>query len=213
MPSIVPPITNVVEISVQGSVVETGGTARNIFNVFHYYQNPNQPSPPSAVVVANAFIAGPWAGILALLSIGYVGVQTLARYLDVTTNAFQNANAPGNGAVALPRQPAQQAVVGFFRTAVRGKSFRGSKHFGPLATAQVTGDEIAPASVAAWQAAITALVANITAGGQSYTPCVVSKTLSQLRTDPVTIIGAAKLTGLTNKTIGTMRHRKEKTVR
>jgi hypothetical protein len=207
------PITNVVEISMQGSVVETGGTTRNVFNIFHYYQNPNQPSPPSAIVVANAFIAGPWAGILALLSIGYVGVQTLCRYLDSSSNAYQNANAPGTGALILPRQPAQQAIVGFFRTAVRGKSFRGSKHFGPLATAAVTGDEIAPASVAAWQAAITALVANITAGGQTYTPCVVSKTLSQLRTDPVTIIGAAKLTGLTNKTIGTMRHRKEKTVR
>ena len=60
---------------------------------------------------------------------------------------------------------------------------------------------------------ITGLVATITAGGQTFTPCVVSKTLSQLRVDPVTIIGAALLTGLTNKTIGTMRHRKEKTVR
>jgi hypothetical protein len=209
----VTPITNVVEISMQGTVVETGGTTRNIFNIFHYYQNPNQPSPPSAVVVANAFIAGPWAAVLALLSIGYVGVQTLARYLDVSTNAFANANAPGNGALALPRQPAQQAVVGFYRSGIRGKSFRGSKHFGPLATAAVTGDEIAAASVAAWQAANTGLVANITAGGQTFTPCVVSKTLSQLRTDPVSIIGAALLTGLTNKTIGTMRHRKEKTVR
>lgn len=207
------PLTNVVEISVQGSVVETGGTTRNIFNIFHYYQNPNQPSPPSAVVVANAFIAGPWAAILALLSIGYVGVQTLSRYLDSSANAFNTANPPGTGAVILPRQPAQQAVVGFFRSAIRGKSFRGSKHFGPLATSQVTGDEIAPASVAAWQAANTGLVANITAGGQTYTPCVVSKTLSQLRTDPTTIYGAALLTGLTNKTIGTMRHRKEKTVR
>jgi len=207
------PITNVVEISVQGSVLETGGTTRNVFNIFHYYQNPNQPSPPSAITVANAFIAGPWAAVLALLSIGYVGVQTVARYLDSANNAYSAGNPPGTGALALPRQPAQQAVVALFRTAIRGKSFRGSKHFGPLATAAVTGDEIAAASVAAWQAAMTGLVANITAGGQTYTPCVVSKTLSQLRVDPTTIIGAAKLTALTNKTIGTMRHRKEKTVR
>lgn len=207
------PITNVVEISVQGAVTETGGTSKNIFNIFHYYQNPNQPSPPSAATVANAFIAGPWAGVLALLSIGYVGVQTVARYLDSSLNQYVTANAPGTGALALPRQPAQQAVVALFRTAIRGKSFRGSKHFGPLATAAVTGDEIAAASVAAWQAAMTALCNNITAGGQTYTPCVVSKTLSQLRVDPVTIYGAAKLTALTNKTIGTMRHRKEKTVR
>jgi hypothetical protein len=206
-------ITNVVQIIVEGTVVETGGSSKNIFNVFNYFQNPNVPGPPTAIAVANQFLTAVWANIAPLLSIAYVGQQTMCRYLDITTNPLLAANVPANGAKALPRLPSQQAVVTPLRSSLRGKNFRGSKHFGPIDTASVTGDELTAGAVAAWTAILANLSANLTVGGQTFSPCVVSRSLSQLAKDPVTIQGAVVATALLNKTIGTMRRRKEKTVR
>jgi hypothetical protein len=206
-------ITNVVQIIVQGTVPETGGSTKNIFNVFTYFQNPNQPGPPTAVAVANQFLTQVWPGIAAQLSVAYTGTGTLARYLDITTNPALSGNIPANGAIALPRLPSQQAVVTPFRSSLRGKNYRGSKHFSPIPTASVTGDELTAGAVAAWQALLPSFIATMTVGGQTFSPCVVSRSLSQLAKDPVSIQGAVITQALLNKTIGTMRRRKEKTVR
>jgi hypothetical protein len=208
-----PVITNVVEIIVQGTVVETTGGAKNIFNVFHYFQNPTVPGPQTAIAVANQFLASIFAGIAARLSAGYVPNQTLCRYLDLTTNPLLTANPPQAGAIILPRLAATQAVVTPLRSASRGKNFRGTKHFGPIPAASVVSDELVAAEVTAWQALLPGFAAAITVGGQTYSPCIVSRSLSQLRLDPVVIQGAIVIQALLNKTIGTMRRRKEKTAR
>jgi hypothetical protein len=208
-----PIITNVVQIVVQGTVTETGGSGKNIFNVFTYFQNPNQPGPPTAVAVANQFLAAVWAAFAPLISVAWTPTATMCRYLDITTNPLLAANAPMGGGKALPRLPSQQAVVTPFRTVLRGKNYRGSKHWGPIDTASVTSDELTAAAVTAWTAQLPNLSNNITVGGQTFSPCVVSRSLSQLARDPVTINGAAIATVLLNKTIGTMRRRKERTVR
>jgi hypothetical protein len=208
-----PVLTNVVEIIVEGTVLESGGTTKNIFNVYHYFQNPTVPSPATAVAVANAFLTAVWAGVAAQLGTRYTGFQTLCRYLDLTTNPLLQANTPANGAPSTPSLPTQQAIVLPFRSATRGKNFRGSKHYTPVPSGNVTNDELNAGGVTAWTALLPSHVAQITAGGQTFSPCVVSRSLSQLRQDPVTIIGSTIVTALLNKTIGTMRRRKEKTVR
>lgn len=208
-----PTLTNVVEIVVQGAVPETIGTSKNVFNVFHYTQNPTVAGPASPVAVANAFLSTVWGTIATALSVNWVGVACLARYLDSTLNLFQPAGVPGSGAAALPRLPNDTAVVTPLSCNVRGRNFRGSKHFSPIATAQVTSDELNGAGLALWNPVLPLLLGQITAGGQTFSPCVVSRSLSQLRQDPVTIVGAIITLVRLNKTIGTMRRRKEKTVR
>ncbi len=206
-------ITNVVEIVTQGNVAETGGSSKSVWNVWHYFQNPNAPGPQSAVAVANVFLTSVWANIAAQLSIAWVGSATLARYLDDVTFPLLSANVPATGSLALPRLSTGQAVVILRRSATRGKNFRGSQHFGPLAAAQVVADELTAGGVTAWTALLATIAGNITVGGQTYSPCIVSKSLSQLRQNPVTIQGSAITQALLNKTIGTMRRRKERTVR
>lgn len=208
-----PSSSNVVQMVIQGTVAETGGTSKNVWNVFTYVQNPNVPSPPTAVAVLNQFLASVWAQIAPLLSVRWVGVSSLARYMDVTTNAFLPGNVPASGAKILPSLSSQQAVVTPFRTALRSKNYKGSKHFGPIDSASVTGDELTAAAVTAWQAILPTLSGLITVTGQTYSPCIVSRSLSQLAKDPVNIQAAVITTALLNKTIGTMRRRKEKTVR
>jgi hypothetical protein len=206
-------LTNVVEIVVQGTTPETGGTTKNVFNVFHYVQSPTVANPTGPVAVANAFLSTVWGTIATALSVSWTGSSCLARYLDGATNVFQAAGVPGNGAAALPRLPNDTAVVTPLSTNLRGKNFRGTKHFSPIATAQVTGDELNAAGLVLWNPVLPLLQGQITAGGQTFSPCVVSRSLSQLRQDPVTIIGSIILLARLNKTIGTMRRRKERTVR
>src|SRR5262249_33292945 len=99
------------------------------------------------------------------------------------------------------------------KTAQRGKNYRGSKHLGPVAESDTLTDEIDPAMQAKWNSATIAISQSftITATGGIWSPCVVSRNLSQLKTDAYTIIGADVTQGILNLTIGTMRHRKEKT--
>lgn len=208
-----PSASNVVEIVVQGTCTETSGLLRNIWNIFHYVQDPTLPNPAGPVAVANQFLAALWAPIASQLSVGYVGVTTWARYIDSALNAWQTAGVPANGALALPRLTSAVAVVTPLRTAFRGKQYRGSKHFGPVAAAQVVNDELTAAAVGTWGPLLAGLTAQLNVGGMMYSPCILSRTLSQLRQDPTNIQVAKVTTALLNKTIGTMRHRKEKTVR
>jgi hypothetical protein len=207
------PLTNVVEIVVQGAIPETGGTTKNVFNVWHYTQQPTVGGPASPVAVANAFLATVWGIIATALSVDWVGVACLARYLDSALNVYQAAGVPGSGAAALPRLPADTAVVTPMNSPLRGKNFRGTKHFTPIATAQVTKDELNAAGLVLWNPVLPLMQGQITASGQTYSPCIVSRTLSQLRTDPTTIFGAVVNLVRLNKTVGTMRKRKEKTIR
>ena len=116
-------ITNVVEIVTQGTVAETGGSSKNVWNVWHYFQNPNQPGPQTAVAVANVFLTSVWANIAAQLSIAWVGSATLCRYLDDVTFPLLAANVPATGSLALPRLSTAEAVVILRRSATRGKNF------------------------------------------------------------------------------------------
>ena len=95
----------------------------------------------------------------------------------------------------------------------RGREFRGSKHFGPISDADQTGDEITPGKVAAWQAFAAVLAAPFSSITGTYQPVVVSRKLSQYQKDPTTIVGSDVNGVSVNLTLGTMRRRKEKTVR
>src|ERR1700688_1229429 len=197
----VPVVTNVVEILVKGTVPDTGGQTKNFQNVFHYRLSVSG-TPQAANAVGNAVLTNVWAPIAALLSIAYTGVSSLSRYLDDATAPYIAGNVPASGGASLPRLSSAEAIVTPLQTAVRGKSFRGSKHFGPLATAQVIGDEINPANLATWVAAVANLNAVVAVGGQTYIPVILSRSLSQIRFNPTSIVAADITTVLLNKTVG-----------
>lgn len=207
-----PVATNVVEIIVQGTYPSTGSGAKNIFNVFHYRLLSGAVA--TATVVGNYFSVNLWSLIAANLSIDYTGVACTCRYLDDPTNVAVNCTTPASGGIALPRMPGEIAAVTPFRCVQRGRNFRGSKHFGPLATASVLKDELTAAAVTAWATAVSNMGLFIAVtSGQQYQPVVLSRNLSQLKVLPVSIVVSDIQTCLLNKTVGTMRKRKEKTQR
>jgi hypothetical protein len=207
MPS---PIGTNAEIVVQGTVPTSGGGAKTLVNVFHYVCT----GVPAAteLQVWTAFAAAVWANIAAQLSVDWVGQQSSVRFMDDSNRPPVITTPPASGGVALPRLPANLAAVLYLKTALRGKSYRGFKHFSPLPTASVIKDEINPGVLGAINAVLATVTGAIApAAGPTYVPAIFSRTKSPSLVNPTNLVLTPVTSGRVNKTIGNMRHRKEKT--
>lgn len=208
------PLTSVftAQIIVKATLAAAGGTAKQVQSLFCYRRTATVFAPVKSQLVA-AFVAGPYAAMLAAFNAGYANGTANVRWLDDAENATQTIALAGAGAIATDRQPSYAAVYMLFRTGVRGKKFRGSKHFPAVNEIDTTGDVLTGAGLARWQAVQTACLAILTdAGGNIWNPCVVSFSLSQIRTNPTTIVRNDVTEVVLDLTLGTMRKRKVATV-
>jgi hypothetical protein len=151
--------------------------------------------------------------LLPLLNVRVTGITHDLRPLDdPLIPAIENNAGTGPGQVTGDPLPSSLAVVCELRTDVRGRSFRGSKHFSGLSESDILhGDELDVTPLVNWNVFAAAMATSAGDGvGNTFTPCVLSPTLSIVYGTPPVFTGA-DLTGATAKAIlGTMRRRKEK---
>lgn len=207
-----PVTTNVFEIILQNTLTETSFT-KNVWNVFHYRLSSGTPDTAANILSAwVSAVQNPLRTNWLTTDCACVGV--LGRFLDDATVQYAT-NLPGtSGLIALPRLPGDLALVLPLRGSNRGKNYRGSKHIPAIASAFVTKDELNATGITAAALVQGYLGLTITSTNSStYIPVILSRNLSQLRTNPTTIVTSDVSAVLVNKTIGTMRRRKEKTVR
>lgn len=205
-----PVMTNVIEIVMQETLAESAGT-KNCWNVFHYQLTAGSLDAYNQLL--GDFESKVYSFALAQQSADTTLVAQLVRKLDDATEQYFTVSGSNPGGIALPRLPGDLAVVTPYRCVQRGKSFRGRKHWRGVPAASVLKDELTAGALTAWQAVAVKLQAPFTSITGTYTPVVVSRILSQLKTNPTTIIGSTVNAVLTNKTIGTFRRSKEKTQR
>jgi len=206
-----PSLNNVVEIVVKTTLAETA-RIKNCFAVFHYWLTGGTLDTMSQLI--GDFESKVYSFVLAQQSADISLYEIDARLIDdVTIQYTRVAMGPTAGGIALPRLPGDLAIVTPYQCATRGKSFRGSKHFRGVPTASVLKDELTAAATTAWQAVAVKLLTPFSSTTGTYTPIVLSRVLSQLKTNPTTIIGSSVSAVLVNKTIGTMRKSKEPTQR
>lgn len=199
-----------IELIAQYTVPTTGGSSKTIINNYHYVNTGTLGSTKAQIYTA--WNAGPGAAVAARLSIAATAQQVTIRHIDDATDIPLVVGTGTSGTLALPRLSTAMAVNMYFKTGQRGKSYRGFKHFGPLAAADTLNDELTAAGVIAWGTLLTALLANVVpAGGAILNPSIFSRKLSQALVNPTTIINTAIQSGRVDKTLGTMKHRKEKT--
>lgn len=202
------------EISVLGRMTAGGGNAVLTANVFHYRRN-LFPAPAVKSEIEAAFEALVVAPILLLLNARWTHTQTTVRCLNDALDppvVFAHTD-PGN--VAGDSLQSDQAAYLLVRTGTRGRSFRGSKHFGPMSETDVTtnGDVWNAAALTRIGDVATAMVANLTdASGNVYVPGVLSRKLSQLRENPTFVSQEDMLQILTNHRVGNMKRRQVKSV-
>lgn len=201
------------EVTHTGHILAGGGEVKNVANVYTF-QRLTTVDPWSNVAIANEFIASILPVVCTALSVDFVTDGVSCRNLD---DALDNAAFVSDATVggqAGEHLPDFNSVMLLLRTTQRGRSYRGRKHYGPIAKADVQEDVLVAGAVTRFEAIATAILAGFTdANGNTFIPVVFSRTLSQSQTNPTNIVTSDVNAILLNKSIGTMRRRKIKTVR
>lgn len=201
------------QIVVQGVSAAAGSNAKSTYNVFNYRRT-SGINPITKAALNTAFQTGVIAPLLLAMNVRYSPTSLTIRCLNDALDAPQLFTAAGSGAIATDSGPNNEAVYFLFRTALRGRNYRGSKHFSPMSEIDTTGDVLTGAGLTRWQTVGTALAANLTdANGNIWVPQVLSTTLSQLTINPVNVVANDVIQVLLDLNIGTMRRRRSRTVR
>jgi len=207
------PATSIVqaEIQVSGIVTAGGSNTRKALQVYHYRRTSVAITPTKAAL-STIFISTMIPLIRACLNARYTGVGVSIRWLNDALDQATLVASTGVGLVTGDSMPTTEAAFLLFQTGLRGKSYRGSKHIFPMSeSATTTGtDDIWNAGALVYLGALAAgALGSLTDSTTNvWIPCVLSRKLSQLRTNPTTVITNDVTSVLVNKRVGTMRHRK-----
>lgn len=199
------------EIVMRGLITAGGSNAVRTAFVFHY-RRIAVTLAPSKVALEAAFNAGPSAAILAALNARFTQTLNDVRWLNDAEDPYLSIARAGVGAIAGDSLASSASAYLLHRTALRGRKFRGSKHFGPMSEADVTtaNDDIWNAAALVRLAAInTALLTPLVdVTPNTWNFCVLSRSISTLTTNPTTVVTNDVTQGLVNKRVGSMLGRK-----
>jgi hypothetical protein len=209
-----------IEFIQTGIVTNADGEAKNIVNRFTYAITSIVTPGYTLTSLLTGFvniIGTAWPN---MLNVGYVAHSLTVRVMDLPTNPpFFSAGlllpsgAFGTTATALPPD-----VTAFckLQTALRGKSYRGSKHISPLDSGMITNGELSGAAQTKLGLLYAALCTPFTDSAMNtWTPTVQSQIQSQVAVLPVAIVANAivQSLGYGSRTLGTQRHRRFATLR
>jgi hypothetical protein len=202
----------VAELVVKGTQAPGGSAVTPSINVF-YYKRTNTANVPDKTLLYNQFNTVVIAPLLLAANVRYTVNRVGVRWADDALDLPIDVVNAGVGAIATDSLPSDDAVYFRLYTALRGKSYRGGKHFSPASEIDTTNDLLTGAGLARWQVLKTAMAANLTdANGNVWNPVVLSRKLSQLKKNPTTLISNAITSVVLDANIGTMRRRRSKTV-
>lgn len=211
------PFSNItfVEIVQKGIASAQGSDAINIINVWHFGRN-QTTKPLNKANIEDGFDTTIGAKFLLCVNASYTQVTTSIRFIEDPTDAPYEVAESGVGNVAGDRFPPFNSAYLLLRSTLRGRSYRGSKHIGPMSESDTT-----TGTADVWNAAtltrLGSLAASIAGGfsdsdANQWTCAVVSQKLSNYQVTPCVITASAVATVLVNKRIGTMRRRSVRSV-
>lgn len=200
------------EVVWRGTDSVTGEGNRKFFQIYHFLRTNAiyAAEDPKEVAIALAtLINGPLA---AVLSVDYVGGSFSGRYMDDPTSGESFGSNASDGTVTGDRLPNWNCVTMQIKSDGRGRNYRGSKHFGPVAESQTLEEFLTAGAVTLWDDVRTAMVASLpisTAAGNVWNMIVLSTTLSDLEANPSVFTGAWATGFIINNRVGSMLRRKK----
>jgi len=203
------------EIHLQGQLVAGGSNSVNTDYVFHYRRTSTVPplSKPNLDTIFQSTVA---AKIILAVNVRWSQLTNTIRWLDDATDPPIPISHVNLGAIVTDGMSAVEAAFILLKTGLRGKSYRGGKHFAGLNEVDTTApndDVLNAAAIVLWGNVVTALgTALVDASGNTWYLEVMSRTLSQLTVNPTTVVGNDVNQILLNKRIGRMRGRQPKSV-
>lgn len=204
-----------VQIVTTGFAAARGSGNVNVDQVSHWYRAATV-LPVLKSQIDTAYQAAIVVPMAAFLNVRYLQSNNFLRFaadaLDADV-AFPHAAA---GLIAGDSMASYDSTYIELQTGLRGKSYRGSKHIGPMSESDTTAgtEDLWNAGCLARLATFAAaFLAGFTdAGGNIWLPVVYSRFLSQPRFNPTAMIVNLVTAVRVNKRIGSMRHRKVKSV-
>jgi hypothetical protein len=205
-----------VEIVSQAYAVARGGGVKNFFNIYHFART-TTANPLVRANVQAAFQTNIMVPVLAAMNVDYTQTGNTVRYFEDPTDAPIATTQSGVGGRSGDRLPDFNAVVLQLKTGVRGKTGRGSKHYGPISEQDTTGDDIIAPLIANSQAIGAAIVAGFTdASGNVWVPVLKGAerigSPAQYIVAPTTSVITQITSYVLNRSLGSMKRRKIKTV-
>jgi len=203
---------NVVEIQLRGIITGGGaGEVRTNF-VFHFRRTAVAVDPVKASI-NTAFQASISAPIAAALNEDWDASVNSVRYVNDALDAPAEFANSDTGAITGDRLASFATAYLLMRTNVRGRNYRGSKHLGPFSETDVThatGCDIFNAGAVTRLTTIcTAILAGFTdSTGNVWVPCILSRSLSELKDNPTTVITNDVTQVVPNKRVGSEVRRK-----
>lgn len=190
-----------------------GAGVKNIVGVYNYMRVVDV-APPVKSDIEATWQTNIGTPLLLCLHSSFTQTYNTVRFFDDALDPPQAFTETGVGAVSGDRAPDYVAACVQLGTGLRGRSYRGSKHFGPIAESDTTGDVIATGSITKFQNLAMAVVAGFTDGaGNLWFPVIKSnKPPAQYEHNPTTVVANIVSSYKLNKTLGTMRRRKQRTI-
>jgi len=203
------------EIVVRGLIASGGSNAVNTNFVFHYRRTAVAVNP-TKIALHNAFQLGPMIPIAAALNVGWSAALNDIRWVNDAQDQYVSFANASVGAIAGDRLSTVAAVYLLFRTGLRGRAYRGSKHLGPFSESDVTAanEDLLNAAAQVRILAINTALATplVDATGNTWNFTLLSRSLSQLTLNPTTVTVNDITQLLFNKRVGTMRRRQAASV-
>jgi len=204
-----------IEVATKGIIASGGSTTPVTVNVFHFYRTTNT-NPVSKAHIDTAYQAGIVVPLAAALNNRWTQQNNTVRYIDDALDAPVLFSHAVVGGVAGDGMAAMDAVFILQQTGLRGKSYRGGKHFGPLSEADTTGpdeDILNAAAITRFGAVVTAMQAGFTdSDGNIWVAVVLSTKQSVLRTNPTTVVANQVTVTSLNKRVGRLKRREPASV-
>ena len=203
------------ELHMQGNIVAGGSDNRPTDFSFHFFNGGSIGSvtKPALEAKFQTIVAAP---IIAALNARWSQTQNTVRWVDDATDAFQIFPEVNVGAITGDSMPPDVAIFQLLKTGLRGKNYRGGKHFGPISESDTTtpnADVLNAGAITRFNAIAAAIASGFTDSlGNVWFTFVLSRTLSQIRTNPTTVIGSTVVSVATNKRLGRLDRRQVRSV-
>ena len=198
------------EFVVEGAMASAGSSAPRTINVFHYFRAAFVTNPIKASL-ATIFRSTVIAPMAAALNARWTAQRLRIRYLEDRTDAYEDTALNEVGAIAGDSQSSEKTAFFLLKTGLRGKTFRGAKHFGPISEADSTStsDIFNAAAMTRLNTLGAALIADMTdAQGIVWRPCVVSRSGTDWTTQPVEVERTLITSYAINKRFGQIKRRR-----
>lgn len=201
------------EITMRGTCSSATNFGKTIVNVFHFNQLAMVPIAEDLESLIQNFKSEMQPTIGALLSADYVGAKFFGRFMDDPTSAV-NQNVTGiDGTTSGDRLPTYAAAVVQLKSDNRGRSYRGSKHFTPIAESDSDDDILTNGGLTKLQNVANKLAFPLQltgTNGSVWQLVILSPTLSNLTANPSVFTFSTISSAVANSQLGTMRRRKVK---